>query len=75
LVAVELVGCVAGVHDANGDDWRVSVIVGPVRNSGGQRDEVTFSEVVDPLVLVPHPLLALLAGPSPLLRLRLRLPE
>ena len=66
MVAIELVGVVAGVHDANGDDRRVSVFVAPVSDSIGQRDDVTVFEAVDLLVLVSDALLSFLSLPSPL---------
>jgi len=51
-VGIELVGIVAGVEHRDGDDGLVTVVVGPVSDTGGDCEDVALAEAVDPLVLV-----------------------
>lgn len=51
-VLIKLVLYVASVKKSNGDELLIAVVVGPVGNSCGDCDDVTFSEVSELLVTV-----------------------
>ena len=56
MLAIQLIGAAACVEGGNRDDSYFAIVVAPIRNASGQRDDVSLTEVVDPLVLVSEPL-------------------
>ncbi|RWW50730.1 hypothetical protein BHE74_00042992, partial [Ensete ventricosum] len=56
VLVIQLIGVAACVEGGNRNDSYFTIVVAPISNSSGQRDDVSLTEVVDLLVLVSEPL-------------------
>lgn len=58
MLTIQLVSTAARVGDRNGYDRSFAIVVAPMSDSSGQRDDVALVKGMDPLVFVsPLPLL------------------